>query len=433
MKRTIFALLAILLAAGSVYAQELKFSGEVKTGFYMDQEQINGDKDKTIAEGGMTNADGDSGSGYGRIRLDLSLVYENMGLKARFQVEPITDGPFIPRWSYAYAYGNFFGEQLTVSAGLLGESPWTTGGPRLRTELEAREYVEFNRVTWEPFVAIAGLWGVRFEYKPSFIPGFNIGFVLNQPDQVTISASEQTFGEVLGETVVGLAYEHDYFAVSLGYRFDSSADAYSNGMNEGSRFLYRMEERVLKTIVPGMQLSLNGAYYGIENEKQEIKKSIGGEERTLLLGSGEYFINWLHWLWDADAFIAKLDACYSMYQSYNNAYFTPSERQAYDSIDILPAFYFKFLNNLLQAGLGLGFGMEFGNGKTYIDSEYQYYFVEPMVRVNLSNNAYLAAVYRYTDKYTPYWIAKYGNKNMIAEAGDKSVVHTLNIRAVFSF
>jgi len=432
MKKTIFALLAVLLAVGSAYAQELKVSGEVKTGFYMDQEQINGDKDKIIAEGGMANADGDSGSGYGRIRLNFSLTYENMGLKARFQIEPITDGPFLPRWNFAYAYGNFFDEQLTVSAGLLGESPWATGGPRLRTELEAREYFEYNRVTWEPFVAIEGLWGIRLEYKPNFIPGLNIGFVLNQPDQFS-SSGEQTFGEVLGETVVGAAYEHDYFAVSLGYRFDSTADKYANGMNEGSRFLYRLEERALKNVVHGMQVCLNGAYYGIGNEQQEIVKNIGGTAKTLLLGSGEYFINWLHWLWDADTFTAKLDTCFSVYQAYNNAYFSPNERQAYQSLDILPAFYYKFFDNLLQAGVGLGFGLEFGNGKTYIDSEYQYISIEPLVRINLSSNAYLAAVYSYTDKYTPWWLAKYGNKNMVAEAGDKSVVHTLNIRAVFSF
>ena len=434
MKKTIFALLAVLLVVGSASAQGVTFSGEVSTGFYMDQEQINEDKKKIIAEGGMTNTDGDSGASFGRIRLNFSFGYENIGFKFRFQIEPITEGPFLPRWNYAFAFGNFFNEQLTVSAGVLGESPWATGGPRLRTELEAREYFEHNILNGEPLVAIGGLWGIRFEYKPSFIPGLNIGFVLNQPDQqVSINKTEQTFGDVLGESVVGVAYEHEYFAVILGYRFDSKADRYTYGMDEGSRFLYRMEERALKTVIPGMQLLLNGVYYGIGNEQQEIKKNVGGKETTLFLGSGEYFINWLHWLWDADAFIAKLDACYSTYQSYNNTYFIPNERQAYDSIDILPAFYVKFLNNLLQAGVGFGLGMEFGTGKTYKASEYQYYFIEPMVKVNLSSNAYLAAVYRYTDRYAPYWLGKYGVKGMTVEEGDKSVVHMLNIRAVFSF
>jgi hypothetical protein len=339
-------------------------------------------------------------------------------------------GPYLPTWNFAYIYGNLFEEQLKISVGILGESPWGSGGPKLRTELESREYIAYNDLSRDAYMAVEGLIGMRFEYKPSYIHGLNVGFVLNQSDQVPGDVNDQTFGDVLRESVVGLAYENDYFAIRAGYRFDSIADKYTNKMNEGGRFTYRLEERFLKTIFDGMQLSLNGSYYGIGNEKRKIEKIIGGQPVMIELGSGEYSINWLYWLWDAESFIAKFDACFSIHQSYNNEEVLPTERQEYQSLEVLPAFYYKFFNNLLQAGVRLGFGMEFGPGRTYIDAPYQYIFVEPLLRLNISSNAYLAAVYNYTDKYAAPWFYPTG---IAVQPGDKSVKHSVNIRAAFTF
>jgi hypothetical protein len=429
MRRTVvvrcaaLAAAATLVAAPAVFAQEMTFSGEVKTGIYMEQEQI-GSNDP-VANGGATNNDGDSGSGEGRVRLDFRFVYENMGLRVRFQVEPASgaQGPFLPLWSFAYAYGNLFNDQLTVSAGLLGESPWGTGGPKLRGEPETREYIGRNDLSGDPYTANAGLMGIRFEYKPSFVPGLNVGFVVNQPDMTTIDVQNQTFADVLKESVIGAAYEHDYFAVRVGYRFDSEADTYGNKFNEGGRLTYRAEERILDTLITGMKVWLNGDYYGIGCEQRDFTKN----GKPVKLGVGEYLVNWLYWQWDAADFIAQFDVCFASYQSYNNPEFnaTVPERQEYQSLEFLPAFYYKFFDNLLQAGVKLGFGMEFGSGKTYINSPYQYISVEPQVRLNIGGNAYVAAVYNFTDKYV--WFDE------IDRRGEKSKKHSLNIRAVYTF
>ena len=430
MKRTFAVLLAVFAVTGALFAQEVTMSGELKTGLYMEQETI-GNKDP-VAKGGMTNNDGDSGSAEGRLRLDLDSSYGNMGLRVRFQIEPTGLGPFRPSWGYAYAYGHLFDEQLTISAGLLGDSPWGTGGPKLRSDPESREYIAYNDLSGDPYTASEGLMGIRFEYKPSFVPGLNVGFVLNQPDQVAIDTKEQTFGDVLGESVIGVAYRNDYFSVRVGYRFDSKADAYSKNSktwDEGGRLTYRLEERVLDNLVEGMKIWLNGDYYGIGCEQVDLQTGAG----TIKVGSGEYFLNWLYWLWDTDNFIAKLDAGFGVYKSYSNDTFRPTKRQEYQSLEVLPGFYYKLFDNLLQIGLGIGFGIEMGTGKTYKDSPYQYLSIEPMIRLNLGPNAYVAGVYTYTDKYT-WW-----NKDAWMsipdgiKEGDKSVKHAINIRAVYTF
>jgi len=426
MRRIVVVLFIALAAGGTLFAQEVTMTGELKTGFYSEQETIG--SDDPVAKGGMTNNDGDSGSGEARLRLDLSSSFGNVGLRVRFQIEPEGLGPFRPTWGYAYAYGHLFDEQLTISAGLLGNSPWGTGGPRLRSDPESREYLSYNTLSGDPYVSSEGLIGIRFEYKPSFVPGLNVGFVLNQPDQVAIDTQKQSFLEVLGESVIGVSYEHEYFAVRVGYRFDSKADAYSNDMDEGGRLTYHLEERVLASLVEGMKVWINGVYYGIGCEQKEFPKVMSnGDTMMVKLGAGEYFINWLYWLWDTDNFTAKCDVGFSAFKSYTNIKFMPNERQEYQSLEVLPGFYFKLFDNVLQAGIGLGFGMELGPGKTYKSSPYQYISVEPMLALNIGRGASLAAVYTFTDKYA--WFGE----DDIERRGEKSVKHSINIRAVYAF
>jgi len=429
MKRAVVVLIAAFMAAGALYAQELTYSGEIKTGFYIEQEKV-GDQDP-VATGGMTNNDGDSGTGQGRLRLDFHFTYQNLGVRLRFQIEPdsMNLGPYYPAWSFAYAYGNLFDDQFKISMGLLGESPWGTGGPRLRSEPETREYTSYNSLSKEPYIVSEGLMGIRFEFKPSFIPGLNLGFVLNQPDRTQFSTVTQTFGDVLAESVVGAAYEHENFAVRAGYRFDSTVDTYADSrINEGGRLTYRLEEKVLENLVDGMRIWLNGYYYGIGGEQQNIDRM--GEDGIIhrkKMGGGEYVINWLYWLWDADDFIAQFDTGFGIHKAYNNAESRPTERQEYQSLEFRPAFYYKFFDNVFQAGLGVGFGMEFGDGKTYASSPYQFISVEPQIRLNIGGSGYIAAVYNFTDQYA--WF----DENEKARRGEKSVKHSVNIRAVYAF
>jgi len=426
MKRTVVVLYIALAAAGALFAQEVTLSGELKTGFYIEQEQLG--YNDPIANGGMTNNDGDSGTREGRLRLDFRSVYGNVGLRVRFQIEPEGQGPYLPTWSFAYAYGNLFNDQLTISAGLLGESPWGSGGPKLRSEPETREYMSYNSLSGDPYIASEGLMGIRFEYKPSFVPGLNVGFVLNQPDQVAIDIAKQTLGDVLGESVIGVSYENKYFAARVGYRFDSKADTFSNNKDEGSRLTYRLEERVLDGLVEGMKVWLNGTYYGIGCEQFDLPTGAG----IVKVGSGEYFINWLYWLWDTDNFTAQLYTGLGIYKSYSNNNFRPNKRQEYTSLEFLPAFYYKLFDNLLQVGMGLGFGIESGTGKTYKNSPSQYFSIEPQIRLNLGPNAVIAAVYTYTGKYA-WWIKDAGIPTDGINEGDMSVKHSINIRAVYTF
>jgi len=427
------ALLVTMLAAGTALAQEISVSGELRTGLYMQQETQKGRDPETIARGGMTNTDGDSGGGTGRARLNILFTYQNLGLRASFQLEPPQHDKAGPMstyltWNYVYAYGNLINEQLTISAGILGGSPWGTGGPELKRDPETREYQDKNNLTGDNlsadyFIATEGLMGIRFEFKPTFIDalkGLNVGFTLSQPDQVAGDIKDNTLIDALSETVIGAAYEHDLFAVRVGYRFDGAADKYKEtNTEEGGRLGYRLEERALKNIIPGMQVWLNGYYYGIGNGKREPDKTKG----ILGLNSGEYFDNWLYWLWDADSFLAKLDVRFAMYKDYENSYFFPERRLKYNSLEFRPAFYYKLFNNMLQVGLRVGFGIETGNGKT--ESPYKYLFIEPQVRFNMSANAYLALVYIYTDKYN--YIE---DKTLPKEESKK---HAINLRAVYTF
>jgi hypothetical protein len=185
-----------------------------------------------------------------------------------------------------------------------------------------------------------------------------------------------------------------------------------------------------------MRIWLNGCYYGIGGELQNIDRPDPDDPEKIIrkkMGGGEYFINWLYWLWNTDNFIAQFDTGLGIYKSYNNAELRPVERQEYQSLEFKPAFYYKFFSSLLQAGLGLGFGMEFGPGKTYKDSPYQYISVEPQIRLNISGSGYIAALYNFTDQYA-WW-----DKNTMPsipegiKEGDKSVKHSVNIRAVYTF
>lgn len=451
MGRTTVVLLAVFLTAGAVFAQEpsseritglLEISGEIRTGLYMEQEKIG--KLEPVAMGGMTNNDGHSGGSGGVLHMDFRYTYGNMGLRTRFQIEPgVIAGPVRPTWSFAYAWGNLFDNQLTISAGLLAESPWGTGGPELNREPETREYMAENILSRDIYTKTEGLLGIRFEYKPSFVPGLNIGFVVNQPDQTIRNDLNQNFADALGESVVGVAYEHEYFAARVGYRFDSNADYYSGSkMNEGGRLTYRLEERVLETLAPGMRVWLNGVYYGIGCEQFNDDRVIGWDEtdpnnpvqitEKVTFGSGEYFINWLYWLWDTNFFIAGFDTCFSVYKTYINDLFFPTTRQKYQSLEFKPVFYYKFFNNLLQAGLGLGFGMEFGPGRTYINAPYQYFSVEPQAKLNIGGNAYIALVYNFTGKYA-WWRSGAGFDVAGVQVGDKSQKHSINLRAVYTF
>jgi len=371
MKKFITVVIAGLLTAGSVLALEDKIEifGEIKSGFLFEQRDEAG---KTTTFSSIKNNDGDSGGEEGRIRMGMALSILNFGLRTRFYQDTFkrrtgandTNLQKV-RTDFAYAYGTVFNSQLKVSAGLLGESPWGTGGPELGQELE--------------YTGGAPLMGIRVEWKPTFTPairGLNIGFVLNRADENAPPDAKLEFGDLLKESIVGISWDHKYFGFRFAYRFDRDVKSSAAAVT-GEKFVYRAEERLLWNLIPGFQISANGYCEGINSEGR-------GAER----GAPGYIQHWLYIHYDPMDFTAGIDTGYR-----DN--FVKKTGQL---LEIRPFFYYKFINNYLMAGLMAGMVMGFNGSESYKDVFYNEWYVEPQIKFNIHNNFYTALVYRYTSR-----------------------------------
>ena len=385
--------LALAATAGGVYALDLEITGEIKTGLFSEQRTAQG---VTTTYARMYNSDGDSGPAEGRIRLGINATDELFGIRSRFYQTDFMRKTGVEKQvgaDYIYAYGHLFAEQFTVSAGLLGESPWGSGGPELFRELE---YTNGG----DPIA------GVRFEIKPALVPGLNVGFVLNGPDDTVPQDDETrkkiTFGDLFLESILGIAWEHDYFAFRFGYRLDRGIES-SAAISNGERLVYRVEERILRTFLPGMAIWANGYGYGI-NAAEGSGRSIPG-----------YVQHWLYIAYEPENFSTGV----------NTGYYDGFKMDA-QQLEIRPYFYYKFFDNFLSVGAMAGMNMGFNSGKTFDDMFYNFWFVEPQARVNINGNLYAAVVYRFTSGAYLTDQANYQN--------DKDqTTHWVNLRLAYSF
>jgi hypothetical protein len=361
MKKIITALAAALLSAGYAFAADIEMTREIKTGLFVQQREIEGN---ITEQARLRNNDGDSGDGEGRIRLGVNIGLENFGMRTRFYRREFTpDKPDF--WvDFAYAYVDAFDSRLRVAAGILGESPWGTGGPELFRELETG--TQNN-----------SLLGIRTEWKPRFLPGLDLGFVLNRDNDPVPNSAREKFGDIFEESIVGIAYENKYFAFRFAYRFNRAVFDSNNspGTTTGARFVYRVEERLLGTLLPGMQIWANGYSNGILEAQGQ--------------GSTDPWIeHWLYIVYDPENFTAGLNI------RYKDTVTVSTDSQY---LEFRPSFYYKFFNNLLSAGVGAGLELGYNNGRAFPDGAfYNFWFIEPQVRVNVSGNIYAAIVYRYT-------------------------------------
>jgi len=361
------AVLALVLRAPA-FAQELKLSGEAKTGVYWEQVQNEGAA--PAAKVDIQSKNDDAGSGHGRFRLNLNYDNgNNFGMRMRLNWEnwsfSNTNAP--PEWTYAFGYGNFFEDQLTVSVGKLGASPWGTGGPEMWKELET-----------------GGAGGIRTEYKPSFVPGqLNVGFVLNYFNQ------DRDFGwpegkplsllNILGESIIGASYTHDLFLARVAYRFDDEYDSTQENKgreNKGKgedEFVYRVEERVLKNFLPGFQVWAIGYIFGL----------------TAPLPEMQLFRNWIFVQYAPEQFTAQL--------RFGLDYITKR-----GEFLIKPSFYYNLFDKLLTAGVAFTYCQDFGDGKVYKDSPYLYLEFEPKIQINFQSS-YIAFVYNFNQAYKQRW------------------------------
>jgi len=368
MKKIITMFFTALLAAVSAFALDdiVELSGEIKTGFFAEQREQGGD---TFFRNAIYNNDGDSGATGGRIRLGISMHTKGIGIRTRFSQQNFSfrangiNDKSVSKVStdFAYIYGNLFNSQLKMSAGLLGESPWGTGGSELGRELECTgggEPITGIRVEWKPLGALRGL---------------NLGFVLNRQDDTVPSDAKIEFGDLLKESILGIAYEHKYFAFRFAYRFDRDVDSPMAVVN-GEKLVYRIEERLLWLLLPGMSLSANGYCEGINAAGKGSGRSTPG-----------YIQNWLYASYDPEYFTAGFNV------GYRDGFVLNAQQ-----LEIRPYFYYKFINNYLIAGLMGGMEIGFNEGKSIPDAFYNFWFIEPQIKVNVNNYFYFALVYRYT-------------------------------------
>jgi hypothetical protein len=362
MKRKLFitlfaAFVFALLVAPTVFAQELKLSGEAKSGILWEQKQQQG-KDP---EANVTmNSKDDAGSGRGRFRLNMDYLNDNnFGFQMRMNWETWSDTA--PQFPYAFGYGNFFDDQLRISVGKLGGSPWGTGGPEMWKELEA-----------------SSGGGMRTEWRPSFVPGnLNLGFVLSyfnsDRDQGWDIAKPLSLLNILRESVIGVSYSNDDFLIRLAYRFDDEFDATQENKNRGGmgedELLYRIEERVLSKILPGFQIWALGYWFGVTSEYPEMK----------------LFQNWLFFQYAPDQFTAQVRVGYDYIESRSDFY-------------VKPSFYWNFFNKLLSVGASFQYCQDFGDGKIYEGSPYRYIEVEPKVQLNFTSS-YVAFAFNWRQEY----------------------------------
>jgi hypothetical protein len=357
-----------MASASAVLAHEFTVNGEIKTGLYWSkyEDGLNEPLEKSYFHSRDDAGDDYSGTRNttnpvpGRFQIDLAYSQNNVGFKTRLRYEGWLLDKNMPVFNYAFGYGNFFDDQFTLSLGKLGASPWGTGGPEMWKELE-----------------ISTIGGIRFEIKPQIIPGLNAGFVLNYFNSNTdkVASGNITLADYLMESVIGLSYTHDLFHARFAYRLDSDRDIRETSVKtetsrEGGELVYRVEEYALRNYLPGLSIWALGYYVGVGAEAVDFVT----------------FQNWLFTQYDTNNFTAQIRFGFDV-------------RETRNVVHVRPSFYYKFFDNLVNVGASFWYGQDFGEGKIYEGSPYEYMEIEPKIQVNLSSLSYIAFVYNYRTQY----------------------------------
>jgi len=375
MMKRFFAAALIVACSAAAFAQEepqLKLSGEAKTGVYWQQTQLAGqDAETKLKIHSRDDAGGDIDNDRGRFRLNMDFDNgKNVGMRARLQWQNWGGSPQTPDWNYAFGYGNFFEEQMTVSIGKLGGSSWGTGGPEKWKELENTSGSNAQ-----------GGGGIRIEWKPAFIPvgKLNTGFVLNWYDGYDEGTKKDvTLIDLLRESVLGLAYTHDYFLVRFAYRLDSELDVRQRGqehLHEGDALIFRLEEHIIGEYVPGLQMWAIGDYVGVGAQDEESVK----------------MENWVFAQYDPPELGELVTP------------FTAQLRFGYDRIfnrselHVKPSFYWHFFDKLLSVGALFSYRQDFDH-KLWDGSPYQVIELEPKIQLNFASS-YIAFAYNWKREY----------------------------------
>jgi len=384
MAKRVTAIALVLLTACLVYAQELEISGEVKTGFFWQSERVDGKKagDDVVK---MHNND-DAGDNEGRFRLNLHLHNDlKMGMRIRFERTVWTSAGEV-RWTYAMAYGNFLDEQLRISIGRLGESPWGASGPDIWKDLDDQ-------------------YGIRTEIMPKAIPGLDIGFVINGVNASPYERDNVSnfLTEILKETVFGVAYTNSFFHGRFAWRLDSDWDVDDRDLGGGIKvednmeMIYRLEERIIRQYLPGFSIFAVGYWRGI-----------GEDEDTPNDYSTFNYRNYLYIDYSPEAFSSRLGL----------GLITTKGVHLFKG---RASFYYNIFP-ILSAGAAFNYEQFFGEYAPNDGKAFSLWGVEPQVRVSFNPNAYVAFVYFYGQQW--------GTEGVKQVLKDRQWI---NLRAVYTF
>jgi hypothetical protein len=209
MKRFVTGLALLVITAGVLMAQGLRLSGELETGavlvFPGDKE---GFEEKTDVQLKSEGVDGNSN----RLRIYGGFDQVNYGINFRLQLDfdrriynmdnVKNDYGFGLQDQYAYAWGDFFHSLLRLSAGKFDDTGvWNTVFDEKWTLEELRT-------------------GIRVEIKPGY--GFNFGALFTAPPQDALADEKYTFSRFINETILGVRYDSDLFALSGAFALDGN-------------------------------------------------------------------------------------------------------------------------------------------------------------------------------------------------------------------
>jgi hypothetical protein len=424
-RTTAFAsvLIFVFFGAGFIYADEadpirMEVATEMKTGLFWDSR---GWTDLTARV--RIHHNEDAGTERGRLRLDMRFIYGNLGLRTRF-TQDMTQGAGSVIWEYAYAYGSFLDDQMMVTIGRLGESPWEWGAsaPRWIWVPHTHELAMGIHRT-----RLDDVFGIRIEARPAFVPGLSIGFTLNQWDHggppwaPEVSAEDVDIQNLLEETVFGIAYTNHAFHGRLSLRLDSDVDAaicrFNNNRRvpDGMSLMYRLEPRFISNAVPGLSVWAHGWFSGLGAEgidTDRIYRVSGsdptnpefiewhGHRNTML-----HLRNWLYIDFTQPAFSATLRL---------GAHLTDMDSHVFL---LRPSIFVNLLDNL-QVGLTLGYEYNFGElaGQAALwpdrlpfenphfeafNPAIHYIAAEPQVRLSFGRS-YLAFIYGFENRFDDF-------------------------------
>jgi hypothetical protein len=189
MKKALVVLL-ILAVAGGVFAQELTWSGAVKTG-------LNFSKAKDAAGETRLYSD-DADVPTGRADLDITYAAENYGAKVGLRSDDFTSLGV----RQAYVWYTFF-DLVNVKAGKIDDAVWNTMG--------AEDWNLSNGA------------GARVEVTPSAIEGLNLGVFINYYG----AGAAATPSDYYFQPTIGVSYSSDRFDAAVAFRIDSDNDVYA--------------------------------------------------------------------------------------------------------------------------------------------------------------------------------------------------------------